>query len=277
MSRDLLIFLYYITPALATLIWPIRALFTSKPVLPAQWLLSVVQILSAMAIITFGILHYNIMNEKYLADVIYTILSVFIYPVLYLYVCSLTSREGVTRKDRIIAFLPPLIYIVAFSVNLFYIGEESYNYYFYRVFQHNDFSLLPSKSYNAMVIIGYWGFNLLLLLQAVGFMTIGYIKLSRYRKELVEFNPALKRKARSAYWITGFAFLSTISMVGVFFTYDVHSVSSMGLLYVLLLSIAVNQYLLGQTGYYLDFSSRQMYLKKYLQESMNTNAKEIKK
>lgn len=262
MNPDLLIFLIFLTPAMATLIWPIRTIFTSKPVLLAQWDLSAMQFMVSLAIVFFAANNYGIINHPYIGDVLYTIVSVFTFPFYYIFLCELTRHQGATLKDRRIAFMPPILYCIIFVVIVFNLGEEQYGEYAQRVLIGKDYSLTQNFFYNAMHIFGYWGFELFVFLQMVFFISLGYFRLRRYRVRLIEYNPSLKSKARSAFMVAGLAFLSCLIIIYVVMNPYPETVAQMGVLYVLLIVFSAVQYMMGEYANMLDISVKQMLMAK---------------
>ena len=262
MKVDLLIFLIFLTPALATLVWPIRTILSSKPVLLAKWDLSAMQFFTSMAIVFFAANNYGLIIHPYIGDVIYTIMCVFTFPFYYMFLCELTRPYGATVKDRRGAFLPPILYCIIFMFIVFNLGDEKYAVYADRVLLHKDYTILHDFFYDAMHLFGYWGFDLFLFLQMVIFISSGFVRLRRYRKRLEDYNPALKAKAQSAFMVAGLVFLSCLIIIYVVLNPYPSTVAEMGIIYMLLIIFSAIQLLIGQYANNLDISVKQMLMTK---------------
>lgn len=262
MNVDLLIFLIFLTPALATMIWPIRTAFTSKPVLLAHWDLAAMQLFTSLAIVFFAANNYGILSHSYLGDVLYTLASVFVLPFYYMFLCELTRHQGATLRDRRVAFMPPILFCIIFTIIVFQLGDDKYTVYAERVLLHKDYSITHDFYYDAMHIFGYWGYELMLFLQVVCFITVGFVRLRRYRFRLVEYNPSLRGKAKGAFMVAGLVFLSSLVVFYVIMNPYPTTIAEMGVIYLLLMAYSAFQFLMGQYADQLDISVKQMLMTK---------------
>lgn len=263
--------MFFMTPAIVSLVWPIRMLFTSKPVMGSQWLLCIMQVLTSVAIVLFAAYHYHLITLSYLGNIMYTIVSMFIFPVFYIFICELTGEEGATLSMRRWGFLPALLYCLVFVALVIYLGTSSYELYVTRVLDNHDYSMMPSVAYNLMIIVGYFGFRVIVLLQVVASLTIAFLRLRRFRDQLIAFNPAFVSKARGTFMIAGLTFLSTVIIYAIVLNPYPKNTAYMGLIYVLLMAFSFIQYFIGYLCYNIDMDARQMAMLRQRADQIRNN------
>lgn len=262
MKTDILIFLIFLTPALASLIWPIRTVLSSRPVLLAKWDLSAMQFLISIAITFYAANNYGLIAHPYIGDVIYTVICVFTFPFYYMFLCELTRPYGATVQDRRGAFLPPILYCIIFIILVFNMGDEKYALYVDRVLVHKDYTIMHDFNYDAMHLFGYWAFEFFLLLQMIVFVTSGFFRLRRYRSRLEAYSPALMAKAKNAFMVAGLVFLSCLIITYIVLNPYPTTVGEMGITYFMLILFSSVQFLIGQYADNLDISVKQMLMVK---------------
>lgn len=182
---------FCLIPVVAACFWPVVMLLGRNRMLRAQWIFAVLQLLLGATILMFVAYFGKLVVHSYVADALYSLLAVFVIPLFYIFVCSLTSPSGVTLHHRWV-FIPSILYAIVFAVIIMTLGNERYELYMERLLVYRNFDLRPSLAYSAMVIVGFYGFRVFLTLQVLLLVPVSIRKLVLYHKRLSALGLARK-------------------------------------------------------------------------------------
>ena len=144
MELTLLLFI----PAIAAFVWPLILFLKKDSVIMAQYMMAVAQILTGCSLIFYISYFIDIIASHLVADILYTICVSFMMPVYYMFICALTSKDGITRRQRLF-FLPSVIFTIGVSMLLVVLGPDRYAFYMNNVMFNGNFENLgqPEKPF----------------------------------------------------------------------------------------------------------------------------------
>lgn len=259
-----LVTLYFI-PALVAFFWPVVMIISKKKLITAQWLFSISQMILGFAIVLYDVYYGDIIMHSYVADVLYTLVSIFVVPAFYMFVCSLTEPGGITISHRRV-FIPSIIYAVMFVAIVLSMGNRRYEMYMNNVIDLGNFSLMPSDAYTLMVIVGYYGFRIFIFLQFVLLLIHASKRLHKYGQMI---NHPHRRRLEKGI-ILSFVILFLIALYIAIFprrmSYDIQIGS---IVIVVISSLFI--FILGLWAYNLKYSAAQITMMKENQDKNQEN------
>lgn len=166
-------------PAVVSFFWPLMIIFCKRQVFTAQWIMVATQILTGFTIFFY----MGEIAARYIYNCIFVTFASLCVPMYYMFVCSLTSREGISRKHRW-SFIPSFLFLIIYYILILALGPERYQMYMDSVVAEGNTDLLPSKAYSLMVFVGYYGFPVFMMLLSLILFSIGLVRIHRYHSML---------------------------------------------------------------------------------------------
>ena len=177
----LISFLFFI-PSVVAFIWPVALIF-KKRMTDSQWIFSLVQILTGFSIALFSLYFNPDMRGEYFLSLLFSVFALITPMVYFLYVCRLSSPMGVSVKNRKFLLVPLIMILLMVAIALV-AGRDSYRTYLDIAVYGGDVSLTSSLAHNVLVIVNYYLFFIVLLVEVVAVSLYAMMHLSTYNKFL---------------------------------------------------------------------------------------------
>lgn len=242
-----------IIPVLASAFWPVVMILSRRRFFKAQWMMALTQMLIGASVALYDAYYGGLIHNSYVADVMYTLVSVFCAPAFYIFVCSLSCKDGVSRRQRQI-FMPAVLFILLFSALIIVLGGERYERYMTNVVDARDFNLTSSTAYSAMVVLGCLGYRILIAGQTLLVVVLSVMRISRYHKELALMG-RIPSKARYVHYCS-FLSMPILCMLALFPHRLTETVSPW--MVVLVVALSVMQLLVGYYAYIIRFTAEHL-------------------
>ena len=245
---------FFVMPAVVSFFWPLMTLMRKRQVLTAQWIMLATQVLTGLAIFFY----MGEIAARYIYNCIFVSLAALCVPMYYMFVCSLTSPEGIKREDRW-AFIPSFLFLLMYFILVFILRTDRFQLYMDNVVGLGNTDLRPSKAYSLMVFVGYYGFPLFMAVQSLVLFVVGLVKLHRYHSLIAYVegkNLAEVRKMDRPVVIFTY---SVVPVALVFVLVPQHILTSSPYIVIpLAVVVSVLQFLVGFYAYRLNYSAEQL-------------------
>lgn len=170
-----------------TILWPLIILLGKKQVLRCQWIYLFSQVTIAAALFLYATFYIPSLNREYVLCFMFTIISMFCAPMYYLFIVSLTSMEGVTKRHRRV-FIVPLAYSLSILTLGLLLHAPGYKLFLTNVYHHGDYSFIEGyTAYNLMVLVGYYGFLALMFVSILTVSIAAAVMAVRHHRTLKEY------------------------------------------------------------------------------------------
>lgn len=179
--------LAYLILGILTMTFPILTILLRRHILSAQWILIFAQLMLGISFILHGCLFNTFLTGEYLLVVLYMLFALSTPPVCIIAIAMLTRPDGLTRVARM-AFIPPIIVVVAMAASILIGGVDMYRLWIFRgSLGEADVFYAHSWRYNLIVSIHMYAFTAITALQAVFVGIYAIVHLRRYHRTLSEY------------------------------------------------------------------------------------------
>lgn len=179
--------LTYLILGLLALVWPLAILLLKSRVLDAQWLLAVAMLFLSLSFITYSCFFNSFLSGEYLLVILFMLFALLAPPSAMLAISYLTRPQGLRRLTRAY-FLIPIVMILLLALSVVIGGPDMYRLWIYRG-NFLEASLFYDNSwrYNLIVLVHYYLFYIVLILQLITLSYHTFRSLRRYRRALDEY------------------------------------------------------------------------------------------
>ena len=151
--------LAYLILGILTMTFPILTILLRRHILSAQWILIFAQLTLGISFILHGCLFNTFLTGEYLLVVLYMLFALSTPPVCIIAIAMLTRPDGLTRVARM-AFIPPIIVVVAMAASILIGGVDMYRLWIFRgSLGEADVFYAHSWRYNLIVSIHMYAFT----------------------------------------------------------------------------------------------------------------------
>lgn len=178
-----------LTPVYVSFFWSI-ALFSRK--LPARQFLSVFML--TVSILYFGHALYFYQNYAVFTwyDALYTLASLSVYPMFYIYLRLLTFELKFQRKHYKHFILPFFFFAVTFVSNLIMNQQERLDYFAYSLYSFSGESIAPIIKFRYII---YYSSRIVFSLQVLFYLIMSMRVLRLHSKQIREYYSNVDEKA----------------------------------------------------------------------------------
>lgn len=253
-----IIVVLYLFLSFFTLLWPVILFLCKKHVLPCQWNYIFTQLILSATFFLYTTFFIPSLEREYVLCYMFTTISMFCAPMYYLFVVSMTSMEGITKKHRRVFVVPILFSCVILVLGLM-LHASGYKMFFTNVFHEGNRSFIDGNlPYNLMVVCGYCLFAILLLCSALVIVVVSFVKVVRHHRTLKEYYASyvrLQRRNNTVIAIvTGIVVLSAVFVVWK----SVNASPSIALVTVFVLMVSAMEFMLGYYSYHISYSANEL-------------------
>lgn len=205
--------LLLIIPAIPCLLFPVVTFARKKKLLKAQVMGNLTMIFLAFALMMLAVFVTDANTHSLSVHIFYTILAVFVAPMVFLTVCSGTQVDGPTVRQRREAAILPVLYLIGYVIILNILGTDRFQVYVNQLFEGVNHDLELPGIYSWMRAWDFYAFRGLLALQTVVFLVMMVRLLHRYRKEVEQINVQYGRKVKLMGLHMGAAAAATVAAI----------------------------------------------------------------
>lgn len=180
------LFIILLIPAIASIVLPIYSFLTKPSISKTNMSLLGAQVIIGLTFFFYACRFNDYLVTEYLLNFAFSILALFAAPLFYIFTCSLTQPEGLTKKNRQVLFLPITMTIILSAMSLI-CSLDDCRHYAIQVLYFNDFSFIPGNpSYNLLIIIAYFTFYIAFTTETIIIVFVCIRKIDSYIKLLKE-------------------------------------------------------------------------------------------
>lgn len=181
------LFTILLIPAITAIILPVFTFLTKESVSKTNMTLFGTQLTIGLTFFFYACRFHDFFVSEYLLNFAFSSLSLFAAPLFYIFVCSLTQPEGLTKRNRRILIIP-IIMAAILSLLTLVCSIDDCRHYAIQVLYHRDFSFIPGNlSYNILIIIAYYTFYFIFAIETIAIIIMSIIKIDGYIKFLKEY------------------------------------------------------------------------------------------
>ncbi len=180
------LFIILLIPAIASTVLPIYSFLTKPSISKTNMSLLGAQVIIGLTFFFYACRFNDYLVTEYLLNFAFSILSLFAAPLFYIFVCSLTQPEGLTKKNRQVLILPIAMTIILSAMSLT-CSIDDCRHYAIQVLYFKDFSFIPGNiSYNLLIVIAYFIFYIAFFIETIIIVFVCIRKIESYIKLLKE-------------------------------------------------------------------------------------------
>lgn len=247
----------YLIPAFAGYYWSFRLLFCKEKVMSAQWILMGGVFLTSVAATLYSTYFNTHFQKEHILCFLYTSTAVITPPVFTFGILNLNQGQGVPLRNRLI-FIPSVLNIASIFLIGTLGGLKRYQRFLATAVHGGDLSLQGDFWYDAMIIIGYYGFLLTLVLSVIGMMVIIAPRIKEYI-EMMENNfatPPRSVRRLNRMMVTLGIFVVMVAVVeGAF---PLHKMTSVTVVVIIAIVQFFILYTVGRCVYNISFTAEQL-------------------
>ena len=245
----------YMCISVTVIVWPLIMFFSKKQLQKSQWLFLCTQIILFYEIQLYATYLIPELHHEYVLDYLFTTIALYLPVMFFLFIVSMTSKEGVKRAHRRL-FLIPFAYTVLMLVMTFLLNASGYKVYLDRAVYGNDLSFVEGEwRYNLMIVVNHYLFVVMLVGEIVAIVVSATIRTLRFHNTLQDYyanHYALKRKADRRMVFVAFAMIA-IAFFLARFPLDRMPSEFWGVAMAVVAAIA--EYVLGFYVYHIEYSA----------------------
>ncbi len=216
----------------------------------------------SLSLVSFGLSIVALLvvaRDRQVAGFIYNyllfIISLFIVPFFYLFLCQLTNSRGINRRNRL-ALAPSFIYFFLVSIVALIMGHRNVVLYSEAISQTPFISFLPGNIWYNINIGLYYSFFALFLIQVVVLILVGIRKIRRFEFRCRNYFQGRSFSPRTYTWSFLIFFASSVVfyiILGILLLVDYPWV-----LLSMIFMLTISQFLLGYITYSLSFTADEL-------------------
>lgn len=174
------LFSILLIPAITAIALPVYTFLTKESVSKTTMTLFGTQLVIGLSLFFYACRFHNYFVSEYLLNFTFSALSLFAAPLFYLFVCSLTQPEGLTKKNRHILIVP-IVMATTLSILTIACNIDDCRHYAIQVLYHRDFSFIPGHhSYNIIIIIAYYVYYITFAVETIAIIIMSIRKINSY-------------------------------------------------------------------------------------------------
>lgn len=239
----------YMIPSFVAFSWAIMVLLVKKSPTRAQWLMAAFMLVIGVSMVLYSTYFNKSLESEYFLNFLYTTISLYCAPLFYIYVVRQTSIHEVNHSANR-AFLPAIIMTILIAAAAILNKAHGCRLFLSQAVHAGDTSLTGPWSYNILLIIGYYGFLLTLVLEIIYTVIISVQRFSQYNKIVAEYYSANKlqwNRLESAAKLVGIAVITITLIQG---ARPLHQISSVPFVCLISLLQSLALFLIGLYAYH---------------------------
>ncbi len=181
-------------PSLVLLLWVVMIWVKEPRAIKAQRMMAVTMLILGISIVLYAQYFNQKLSMPFLVDVLFLCVSVFVAPSYVLFIRSLTSLNGLQKKDWL-AFIPSIVFVLfILAIVISMTPIDKYCYVKSALFDR-PMAIPNSRPFQLMCFIEKWGFNVFIALDVLIILVWGDNKISKYHEMLENYYATTEGKS----------------------------------------------------------------------------------